>query len=128
MKPSAKTRFDLLTKLRWVARISSLISILILFMFFVGEGFQFEKVAAKQWVALAFFPGGLITGFIVGWKNELLGGSISVVSLLCFYLVYGFLISGSVPRGYAFAVLALPAIIFLFTGFYAETAIGKRSK
>ena len=125
MTASMKRRYETLSLLRWVARISSLISILVLVMFFVGEGFDPGRVSGRQWLGLLFFPVGLITGFIIGWKYEIIGGAVSVLSLLAFYFIYGLLISGRLPRGWAFAVFALPAILFLFAGIFAETAIGR---
>jgi hypothetical protein len=99
--------------LRWAARVGSVISIGILLLFIIGEGFHPAKVAPREWVGLLFFPGGVVAGMIVGWWREGLGGAIAVASLLAFYLVYGFLLSGKFPSGAAFLVFAAPGFLFL---------------
>jgi len=98
--------------LRWTARILSLASISLLFFFFVGEGFDPTRVDPKEWAGLLFFPLGLIIGLLIGWKNEGLGGIISTLSLLAFYFVYGFLLSGRIWQGWTFLVFAVPGFLF----------------
>lgn len=128
MTGTAKRRFEVLKIFRWVARISSLISILMLLMFMAGEGFDIGRISAEQWVGFLFFPIGLVAGFIVGWKREFLGGAIAVLSLLGFYLIYGLWISGTMPRGLSFLVFSLPGFLFLACGIYAYFAIGGLAK
>jgi len=95
-------------------------------MFLLGEEFDVSAITSREWIGFFFFPVGLVAGFIVGWKNEILGGAISLVSVFCFYLVYGLILSGEFPRGFAFFVFSIPAFLFLAAGIFAETAIGKR--
>jgi hypothetical protein len=96
-----------------MARIGSIASLGLLLLFFVGEGFSPARVALKQWAGLAFFPVGVVAGMVVAWRREGLGGGITVLSLLAFYGVYGALLSGDFPRGWAFIVFAAPGGLFL---------------
>jgi hypothetical protein len=61
------------------------ISIGLILLFFVGEGFSPAQVAPKEWVGLVFFPIGVVVGMVVAWRKESWGGGITVVSLFAFY-------------------------------------------
>lgn len=125
MKVSVKGRYQWLTRLRWSARILSILSVAVILMFLFGEEFDASKITANQWLGFLFFPIGLVAGFIIGWKKELPGGIISIISLFGFYFIYGLLVSGRIPQGLAFIVFALPGFLFLACGIYAYFAIGK---
>jgi hypothetical protein len=99
--------------LRWAARAGSIVSIGILLLFIIGEGFDPTRIAPKEWLGLLFFPLGVVAGMIVAWWREGLGGAITGASLLAFYLVYGLLLSGRFPSGGAFIVFAAPGFLFL---------------
>jgi hypothetical protein len=99
--------------LRWVARLWSIASIGLILLFFVGEGIAPGTVSAKEWVGLVFFPIGVVVGMLVAWRKEIWGGSLTVVSLLAFYGVYGYLLNGAFPRGWAFIVFSAPGMLFL---------------
>lgn len=98
--------------LRWAARIGSIVSIMLLLLFFIGEGFKPVNFALQEWVGFIFFPVGVIIGMIVAWKYEGTGGSITIGSLLAFYLAY-FLFNSMIPRGWAWSIFASPGILFL---------------
>jgi hypothetical protein len=101
--------------LHWGARILSLASTFIIVLFFMGERFEISRVAVKEWVGLFLFPVCVIIGFVIAWWNEGLGGVITTASLLAFYLVYGWLLNGSVNQGWAFIVFASPGLLFLLS-------------
>jgi hypothetical protein len=103
---------------RWVARVMSLAILFLLMLFMFGEDGVNSSVTAAEWTGLAFFPIGVAIGFLIGWKNELMGGIISVASLACFYLIYGLGVAGQLPRGGWFAAFTLPGFLFLFYGLY----------
>ena len=128
MQLSMKTRFEILKKFRWVARGTSLLSILMLLVFFVAEGFDSAEVMPQQWIGLLFFPTGVIAGFIVSWRYSAFGGIISILSLMGFYFIYGMHIRGKMPEGFAFVIFTLPAFLFILCEIYAYAAIGKFSK
>src|ERR1700681_3465506 len=75
--------------LRWIARAGSLLSILLILLLFVGEGFHPTQVRPKEGVGLLFFPAGVVAGMIITWWKEGVGAFITVASLLAFYGVYG---------------------------------------
>jgi hypothetical protein len=108
--------------LRWMARFLSVISVVLILTFFVGEGFNPANIAAKEWLGLLFFPVGVVAGLVIAWRREVLGGAITVGSLLAFYLLYGLLLSGRFPGGWAFVVFAFPGFLFLSYGLLARDA------
>ena len=99
--------------LRWIARILSLATISILFFFFIGEGFDFSKIGLNEWLGLMFFPLGLVIGLMISWRNEGLGGAISVISLFAFYFIYGLILNGRIWQGWTFIMFAIPGFLFL---------------
>jgi hypothetical protein len=98
--------------LRWAARVTSVGSVGLLGCFFFGE---MGSPTPGEWVALAFFPGGLVVGQLLGWWRELLGGVVGLVSLGLFYLWFG-VGAGGFPTGPYFALFAVPAVLFVAAG------------
>lgn len=106
-----------LTVLRWVARIASVVFIVVFVLMFASEGFDPAKITPREWVSLAFFPIGVVVGMILAWWKEGLGGAITVVSLLATYFV------GDVSRsgGGFMLVCASPGFLFLLCWFLSKT-------
>jgi hypothetical protein len=100
---------------RWSARLLSIASTVILLFFVFGEKFEASRVTGRQWLAFVFFPLGIVFGFAVGWWKEGLGGVISVLSLLIFYLIFLLLLRENLARGTWFLVFAIPGFLFLAT-------------
>lgn len=100
---------------RWFARATSVLSIGLLLLFIIGEGSGPRAVASREWIGLLFFPFGVVVGMLVAWKRELLGSLLSIASLVCFYIVYGFILNGRLPGAWAFAAFTSPAFFFLLT-------------
>ena len=73
---------------RWTARVLSVFSTVVLMLFLFGERFPVEKITAPQWLGFLLFPVGVVIGFALAWWREGLGGSITVGSLLAFYVVF----------------------------------------
>ena len=100
--------------LRFIARIGSIASIGLLAAFaFGGEGYpRFSELAP-----LLFFPIGVGIGMIYAWRDETIGGSITVASLAGFY-AWMMARDGQFPRGPYFLLFALPGLLFLFLGLF----------
>ena len=99
--------------LRLIARVSSVASLLLLSAFVVGDvRGDGGAPTASEWIGLALFPGGIIIGLALAWWRELLGGAITLLSLVGFY-AWHVLTSGGLPAGPYFLLFAAPGLLFL---------------
>jgi len=101
--------------IRRTAKIWSIASIGFILLMFVGEALHPSTAASftsSELVGLLFFPVGVCLGMILAWRREVLGGGITVASLLAFY-AWCLLERGRLPGGSYFALVAAPGILFL---------------
>ncbi|WP_420632341.1 DUF7670 domain-containing protein [Candidatus Leptofilum sp.] len=100
---------------RWLARLGSLASLGLLLLFFFGEEMNFATLTPTEIWGLLFFPLGITVGMLLGWRWEIFGGSVTILSLMVFYKVM-YAASGEFPDGLWFLIFALPGFLFLFCG------------
>lgn len=100
---------------RWLARLGSLASLGLLLLFFFGEEMNLAVLTSSEIWGLVFFPLGITVGMLLAWRWEVLGGSVTVLSLLAFYKVV-YAANGRFPDGIWFFLFALPGFLFLFCG------------
>jgi hypothetical protein len=131
MFESRELENNFLCLLRWAARAAGIVCLAIIFLFFSSEGINIQQIEAKEWIGLLFFPLGTVIGLIWSWHEEGLGGSITLVSVTGFYLVYGWLLSGNLWLGWALLPFLVPGSLFLlhwfFTSFNSATSHKKTS-
>lgn len=101
--------------MRWLARLGSLVSVVLLLLFLIGEPPSPGQLTFAEWMGLFFFPFGVMVGMLLGWRRETLGGAVTLLSLLGFYMVM-YSERGQFPGGLWFALFALPGLIFLACG------------
>lgn len=106
---------------RWFARATSFLSVGLLLLFIIGESPGPRPVTSREWIGLLFFPFGVVVGMLVAWKREALGSLLSIASLACFYIVYGWMLSGRLLQGWGFAAFTSPALLFLATWLMERT-------
>jgi len=104
------TRVWQVTVLHWVARIWALASVGLLCAFLFGEGLPPFTLKA------ILFPFGVMTGLILAWWFERIGGLFSAVCMILFYILE-YLGNGTFPKGYAFILISAPSMLFLCSGF-----------
>ena len=108
-------RIDLglpLAVIELIARVGSIASITFLLLLFQAEAFHPKEIAPREWIGLLFFPLGVIVGMVIAWFKEGVGATITLGSLLGFYLVYGYLFRYHIA-GCWFLVFASPGFLFL---------------
>jgi hypothetical protein len=98
--------------IRWTARIWSIASLGLILAFYIGEGFNPALFKPIEWLLHLFFPVGISVGMILAWWKESIGGSLTVGSLIMFYLIH-FATTNKFPRGWAWLVFAAPGFLFL---------------
>lgn len=114
MNDSRKTR-----TLRWTARIWSLASILFLLFIFIGESISNPILPqGTEWIMMLFFPVGVLAGLLISWRNERIGGLLTIASLIAFYIVE-WAATGNLAGGPWFALVAFPGLLFTIIGFIA---------
>jgi hypothetical protein len=108
-------RIDLglpLAVIELLARVGSVASITLLLLLFQAEVFHPSEIAPREWIGLLFFPIGVIVGMVIAWWKEGVGATVTLASLLGFYLVYGYLFRYHIA-GWAFIMFASPGFLFL---------------
>jgi hypothetical protein len=84
-------------------------------MLFLFGGAEHINFTLREFIAILFFPFGVIIGFIIAWFRPTLGGWLSLASLGVFYL-FLFFSSGNFPGGPYFLAFAVPSLLFLWSG------------
>ena len=107
------------------ARVGSIASIALLVSIFMGEALQPSDISSNEWAGLLFFPIGVTIGMILAWWKEGLGAAVTLLSLLAFYLVYGYLLRNHIG-GWAFIAFASPGFLFLLHWLLRGAGQGQR--
>ncbi len=76
------------TALCWTARLTGLLSIIVLVVFLLMEGFYPSELAGVEWLLFFFFPAGVAVGLVIGWLRPAPGGGVAIGSLLVFYVLH----------------------------------------
>jgi len=97
---------------RWLARVWSILSILTVIVFAVGEWRMGFPPTSQERIGLLLFPTGVGVGLALAWYREALGGILGLACLVAFY-VSELVRSGHLPRGPFFFLIAAPALVFL---------------
>jgi glucose-6-phosphate-specific signal transduction histidine kinase len=96
---------------RWTARAWSIVTIILVLAFLIGEGFNPKQLTPAEWIGFIFFPIGICLGLVVAWRKEGWGAIIVIGSLLAFYIT-NFATVGTFPKGWAWEAFAAPGFLF----------------
>src|SRR5262245_53224829 len=107
--------------LRWTARAWGIASTLLLLAFAFG-GREHLRFTPSEAVLFLLFPVGVIVGFVVAWRRELLGGLLTVGSLALFCL--WMFVGGGRLAGPYFLLFAAPGFLHIASALIA----GRRRK
>ena len=104
--------------LRMLARAASVLSLALLVMFAFSGG---NWPSPREWLMIAFFPVGVAAGMVLAWRHEVLGGAVTIASLVGFYAI-AWSADASRPLGPWFVVFALPGLLLLACGLLTPRA------
>lgn len=108
---------------RWLARGLSMCSLGLLVSMMVGYRANPVALVWSTGGLFLFFPLGVMVGMLLAWRWEIAGGLVAVLSLALFYGIHA-LQSGRWPGGPFFALVTLPAALFLVSGTWRRWAGG----
>lgn len=111
MEAESDGRDRLTQAIRWTARVWALATFAVVVLLSFGEGIH--PAGAAEVAGLVLYPGGICLGLTLAWWREGLGGSITVASLLLFYVLHA-TTAGRLPAGLGWLVLAFPGLLFLW--------------
>ena len=97
----------------WLGRAGAIASIVMLSLFVIASIQAGDPVPTPtEAVGIAFFPIGVAIGLMLGWRQPLAGASVSLISLVGFY-VWSYVVSGRINNGPYFVLFTLPAVFYL---------------
>jgi hypothetical protein len=100
------------TSVRWSARLLGLAVLGLYLTIFVGEGgFNPGRLSPAESSQMLSFLGSCL-GLLVAWSWEGFGGTLTLAGLALFY-ANEHRLTGRFPRGSGFAVMTVPAVLFL---------------
>lgn len=101
-----------------VIRGWSTISIAFLLLFFIGHILNPEGLPNfKEFIAMLFFPVGVVIGLVLTWRNELIGALVTTVCVTLFYFAL-YCLGGRFVGGPFPLLLAAPGILILAKKLY----------
>jgi peptidoglycan/LPS O-acetylase OafA/YrhL len=116
------TRKTIPTAIRCVARVWSVLSIALVLVFVFGEvvgGGHGPKPTAQEWLGIALWPIGVGLGLVLAWRREILGGAIALSCLIAF-CGWNLYLSGHLPRGPIFSLVAAPGALFVIAALLSQ--------
>lgn len=109
MQNGSDGRQRLTLAIRWTARVWAIASIGLILLLSIGQ----MPPNRSEWIGFVLYPAGIVVGMVLAWWREGLGGTITVGSLLAFYALH-FATAGTLPKGWAWLILAAPGLLFLW--------------
>jgi hypothetical protein len=108
----------LATIVRWMARVWSVPSVVVLLVPYVMEGLYWLQAASIQEAIGHICFAAILAGLILAWWRERLGGALTVAGLAGFYITWW--LHGESPRGPALILIAAPGFLFLLAWLLAR--------
>jgi hypothetical protein len=104
---------------RWIARIGATLMAGMILIIFIGEGISegfgpLLQMSLREMAMMVVFII-VFLGLIIGWKWEILGGSMIIGGMAAFYLL-DYLFSGTFPGGPFLLVIVLPGLLYVYSG------------
>jgi len=107
--------------IRWIARIwgTIILAFVLFFVFghiFGDEGLGLDKVDFHEKITFLFFPTSTIVGLLIAYKNELIGGLITILGMIGLFFMMPVLITNL----YIMIGIVPPATLYLVYWFLSK--------
>jgi hypothetical protein len=108
----------------WFARLSAIAVLVPILQILVGEPGT-GPANVREWIYLALFPIGFSTGYLIGWRWPITGGTISLACMVLSLVVIG---RSFGPSAYLiWAVLCIPGALYVVAGYKLRAAVKARA-
>ena len=111
---------------RWMARVASLASLVIVVLFVIGERANPLQMGSADRLLFLCFPAAVIGGVLLAWFWEFGGAVFALAGLTAFY-GSTFFLAGTLPRDWRAVAAAAPAVLFLLSAMLRRLARKKRA-
>jgi len=102
-----------MTTLRWISRILGLLLVGLFAVFAIGQGFNPFQLGGSE-IALMSVLLVALSGMLVAWRRELLGGVMVIAGMVAFYSI-NFGVSGHWPGQWVFPLCFVPGILAILS-------------
>jgi len=106
------SKTNIISTLRFFARLLSVLLTLVVVLMAIGEGFPSLSKLTTNELLLTISLLIMLVGLLSAWKWELFGGILILVGFLAFFLINSFS-SGYLRLGYFFVLFPLTGVLFL---------------
>lgn len=100
--------------IRQIARISSIVSIAAILYLYYDDTMEIFLREREQIILFLIFPVGALSGLLISWKWEGLGGLLTLTCIFVFFVLFGQQY-GSYPPGKEHFLLASPGVFFVLS-------------
>ena len=109
----------------WIARICGLLFVALVLVIGVAEALSPDELSPtpQEWVGIIFFPVGVCVGYMLGWRWQLLGGSVALGSFAAFF-VWLATERGGIRAWPVFLLCPVPALLLVTHWFVSRRAPG----
>ena len=105
----------------WIARIFGLLFVALVLVIGITAALNPNEPSPtpREWVGIIFFPIGVCVGYVIGWRWQLLGGSVALGSFVAFF-AWLVIERDGIRAWPVFVLFAIPGLLFVFSWFVSR--------
>ena len=98
----------------WIARIWGILFVVMVLVIGVAGALNPDEPSPtpREWIGIALFPVGVSVGYALGWRWQLLGGTVSLGCLAAFF-VWLLIERGGIRAWPVFLLFGVPGMLFV---------------
>jgi len=102
----------LLSVIRYIARLFSILLIVLIVSLSIGEGLPNPSILSITEILLFVALLVMLVGLVLSWQHEYFGGLLTIIGFILFFIV-NYFSSGSLRLGFFFLLFPLTGILFV---------------